>query len=230
MPYTLLASTNQPFIILTQGAQAVRIIVSTAMTGTGTITPYISLLYANPYQNVMIGATNGQIFDIIGATTLTDTQVSGSATTAAGVGNILSVAQFAQTIGAASGGSWAGIRTPTTFHTVQATASGNTAVWTPTTGKKFRLMRLMVQITGNATITSGAVLTVSFQDSTTATNIAIDSYIPASALTAADDFVSPWIDLGNGYLSAAANNVLNVNLSSALAAGNARIFVCGTEE
>jgi hypothetical protein len=91
-------------------------------------------------------------------------------------------------------------------------------------------MRLMVQITGNATITSGAVLTVSFQDSTTATNIAMDCFVPASALTAADDFISPWIDLGNGYLSAAANNVLNVNLSSALAAGNARIFVCGTEE
>lgn len=122
------------------------------------------------------------------------------------------------------------VRQPNFFKTASATASGNTALWTPTAGKKFRLMRFMVQITGNATTAAGAVVTVSFQDAAAAMNIATDSFIPTAALTAADDFVSPWVDLGNGFLSAAANNILNINLSSALTAGNVRVTCCGTEE
>ena len=38
------------------------------------------------------------------------------------------------------------------------------------------------------------------------------------------------IDLGNGYLSTAANNVLQVNLSAALSAGKVRVTAVGTEE
>lgn len=122
-------------------------------------------------------------------------------------------------------------RIPNIFKTAQATASGNTALWTPTSGKKFRLMRFMVQVTGNALTSGGAVITVSFQDSSSALNIAMDVFVPAStAFSNGDDFISPWVDLGNGFLSAAANNVLNVNLSAALTAGNVRVTCCGTEE
>lgn len=122
-------------------------------------------------------------------------------------------------------------RTPVIFKTAQATVAGNTALWTPTAGKKFRLMRFMIQITGQSTMAVAGTLTVSFQDGTTVTNIAVDSYIPASvAAPASEDFVSPWVDLDNGYLSGVANNVLNINLSAALTAGNVRVFCCGTEE
>jgi hypothetical protein len=38
------------------------------------------------------------------------------------------------------------------------------------------------------------------------------------------------VSMGNGYLSTLANNVLNVNLSVALVAGEVRVVVCGTEE
>ena len=38
---------------------------------------------------------------------------------------------------------------------------------------------------------------------------------------------SPWIDLGNGFLSSAANNVLNLNLSFALTGGVVNVIACG---
>jgi hypothetical protein len=43
-PYSLVASTNQPFLILTQGYVGVRADLSTAISGTGTVTPYWAAL------------------------------------------------------------------------------------------------------------------------------------------------------------------------------------------
>lgn len=118
-----------------------------------------------------------------------------------------------------------------TVKTASATASGNTAVWTPTAGKKFRLMRFRVMITANAATAGGAVVTVKFQDATTDIASATDVYVPGTAVTTGlGAFSSEWIDLGNGVLSAATNNVLNVNLSAALTSGNVRVLVAGIEE
>lgn len=47
-PYTFVANTNQPFLILTQGYQQVRIKLSTTITGFGTVTPYVTALPYNP--------------------------------------------------------------------------------------------------------------------------------------------------------------------------------------
>jgi hypothetical protein len=122
---------------------------------------------------------------------------------------------------------------PTVFKTVQATASGNTAAWTPGSGNKFRLLAYRIILTDNVATSGGAVITVSFQDSTTGMPIAHDVYVPAAAIAApvGAAYDSGFVSLGSfGILSAAANNVLNVNLSAALSAGNARIQVAGTEE
>jgi hypothetical protein len=128
---------------------------------------------------------------------------------------------------------------PTIYKTVSVTAgtSGNSAVWTPTAGKKFQLMRF--QITGcNLTATAASVVTLSFQDA--AVGITIGTYevlLPAVA-TATDvlfggnlNLSDGWIDLGNGILSSTINNVLNLNVSSAPAGatGNYRVNVAGIE-
>lgn len=143
--------------------------------------------------------------------------------------NVLGALQFALSSGSNVNAA-VGLRTPQVFKTVQATASGNTALWTPTSGKKFRLMRYRVQVTGNAATSGGAVVTISFQDSATGLPFAHDLFLPSTGGTTMQGYDSGWIDLGNGYLSTTANNVLNVNLSAALSAGNVRVQVCGTEE
>ena len=122
-------------------------------------------------------------------------------------------------------------RTPVIFKSVQANAAGNTALWTPAAGTKFRLMRYRVEVTGNATLAAGAVLTIKLLDAAADTNQTSDSFVPGAAVsTQGCQYQSGWIDLGNGLLSAAANNVLNVNLSAALTAGNVRVDAIGTEE
>lgn len=132
----------------------------------------------------------------------------------------------------ASNGSTVFFKIPNIFKTAQATASGNTALWTPTSGKKFRLLKLYVQVTAAAALASAGVLTITFQDSSTGIPIAFDVYLPASSISAplGDAFSSGWIDLGNGVLSATANNVLNINLSGTVSTGNVRVTCCGTEE
>jgi hypothetical protein len=158
--------------------------------------------------------------------------LAGNATT-----QVLAVATYvAQTSGNTS---CVLLRTPAIFKTatVVATAAGNTAVWTPAAGKKFRLMRF--QITGvNLAATAATVITISFQDNVTGITIGTyDVLLPAIA-TATDvlaggiQYISDWIDLGNGIISAVANNVLNANVSATVAGatGSFRYNVCGTEE
>lgn len=52
LPYTLVQSTNKPFLIDLNGAQALRIKLSTAITGSATVTPNYALLNYNPLDNV----------------------------------------------------------------------------------------------------------------------------------------------------------------------------------
>jgi hypothetical protein len=93
----------------------------------------------------------------------------------------------------------------------------------------------MIQIPANVSLAARAVLSVGLQDGTTDLKLTFDSYVGQTAPveTASSEqpnFNTSWIDLGNGILSAAANNVLNINLSGALAAGAVRVTCCGTEE
>jgi hypothetical protein len=128
------------------------------------------------------------------------------------------------------------LRTPNVFKTasVSAATTGNSAVWTPTSGKKFRLMRFQITAQGLAATATG-VVTVSFQDATTGITIGtydVDVPAVANVVSGVTNISGAWIDLGNGFLSAAANNVLNFNISAAGAGtvGTYRINVCGTEE
>lgn len=122
------------------------------------------------------------------------------------------------------------LRTPTVFKTVKLTATGN--VWTPASGKRFRILHVFWQVTGEATLAAAGDLDVQFQDGAgNNIGIAFTTYVPANPVTSAFGDVTDQIDLhGNGYLSTTANNILVANLSAALTAGAVRINVEGTEE
>lgn len=201
-PYTLVTNTNQSFLIQTTGYVTIRLRLSTAITGTGTVTPYINTTAYDPlpldsgiYSETSPALANGQAAAI---------QLDNAG----------------------------GLRvaSPTAFHSAQATSSGSTAIWTPATGKKFRLQQFRIQVTGDATISAGGVVTIELLDGSTDLNLTHDVFVPATAFSLGDDFDSGWVDLGAGLQSATANNVLNVSLSTALSAGNVRVIAGGIEE
>jgi len=168
------------------------------------------------------------------------TATSGAVLAPNGTHQVLSVGMWVATDG--SNIKFAGLRTPTVFKTISTQATGNTAVWTPT-GKKFRLMRFMIDVMANA-LTAGGNLTISLNDAGTALNanvpaasnttnggVSFTAFVPSSAITNVfGGYSTGWIDLGNGYISAAAGNALNINLSAAVTVGLVNIIVCGTEE
>jgi len=120
---------------------------------------------------------------------------------------------------------------PTSFVTVSATASGNTAVWTPVAGKKFRLIGYSIQATANVATAGGAAIDVVFRDGSTNMGMGFSFFAPSAAgTTFGGGNGTGWITLRNGYVSKVADNVLNVNLSAALTAGNIRVNVIGIEE
>jgi hypothetical protein len=233
------ASSNVGWVVNVAGWTAFRIRLSSAIVGTTTLNLGIQATAgATTPLPVVQGTVTGNVRSIVAAGALADNQLNtnffGSATS---VSEPLLVADsvyggaFSGAANAALQG-WSKRRTPTVFKTVQATASGNTAVWTPGSGNKFRLLKVFVELTDNASIASGAVVTISFQDSSTAMPIAFDVFIPTTAVTTViGDGLEQELDLGAfGILSAAANNVLNVNLSTVLATGNVRVIAMGTEE
>lgn len=57
-PFTFVAATNSPFLILVQGYQQIRFRLSTLISGTGTVTPFWTLLSTNPFAgNTSIAGT-----------------------------------------------------------------------------------------------------------------------------------------------------------------------------
>jgi hypothetical protein len=101
---------------------------------------------------------------------------------------------------------------------------GDTAVWTPSTGKRFRWMGFSVVVDPATTTAAGSLVTI--KDGATI----IDDVIALPVAASNIPFRSFGFLQGNGYLSTAVGNVLNVNLSAAATAGGVYVNVWGTEE
>jgi hypothetical protein len=114
-------------------------------------------------------------------------------------------------------------RTPTFFKFLGVTsASGSTALWTPTAGKRFRLMGGTIIVP--STSTSAANVVSSLLDSAT-------GFMNVAAIGTTTGGIAYNLSLpANGYLSSAVGNVLNLNNSAAYTAGGITISVWGTEE
>lgn len=131
-----------------------------------------------------------------------------------------------------NGATWDRQRAANIFRHNAATAANSTAVWTPAAGKKFRLLGFELTITRDATVAVAGVVTVNLIDAAGTIIYSTGVYVPIAA-TPGNLPAGPLssIDLGKiGYLSALANNVLNINLSVALVTGSVQVNVRGTEE
>ncbi len=117
-------------------------------------------------------------------------------------------------VNSVSGAGGALVWTANVFKTVSATVITNeTTVWTPASGKKFRLLGWYLA----QGVATGAI---TLRDNTGGSTIVI---IPQHTVGVGIDFRLP----GNGYLSAAANNVLTAQgVSTETITG----FFFGTEE
>jgi hypothetical protein len=117
-------------------------------------------------------------------------------------------------------GEW--LRTPGTFKLASASAANDTALWTPAGGKKFRLMGFTWTIPNTATSAAGTVITL--RDS------AADIFNIITIGTTTAGYSGVLVLPANGYLSAAADQVLNIHLSAALTVGVIAFSAFGTEE
>lgn len=113
-----------------------------------------------------------------------------------------------------NGATWDRIRMATKFINLNAVGVGTEAtIWTPSAGKKFRLMGFV--------LTQGVITgTVLLKDNTAGSTILI---IPPNTVAV----VMPSVFIGNGILSAAANNVLT---ATGVATETLTGFLFGTEE
>jgi hypothetical protein len=140
------------------------------------------------------------------------------------------VATLGAQYGLVTSTTWDRLRTPKIFNTANGSSVGNNAIWTPGSGKKFRLMRYKLSAPSNTAQTTGGELTMTWYDGGSATAIYETAYVPAAGGTTLGGWSTGWVDLGNGILSATSNNILNINLSASLTAGNIRCIVAGIEE
>lgn len=118
------------------------------------------------------------------------------------------------------------IRIANVYKSVLATAAGNTIVWTPTAGEAFRVMGYTISVAG--TMAATGVNLIKLTDGAGGTVIAQHQATVSVTTPSGDTQIGA--DLGQGFLSAAVNNVLNVNLGTAMATGGVAVNVWGTEE
>lgn len=116
----------------------------------------------------------------------------------------------------ASGSGWDRVRLASVIKTVAAvaiTAGTGATIWTPAAGKKFRLMGWSLSVSAGASLIFGDNL--------------VGTVILRTELQAAAGISQNPHGFGNGYLSAAANNVLKLD---ATATATVSGYVFGTEE
>jgi hypothetical protein len=158
-------------------------------------------------------AYNGATFDRLrSASTLTDAQA----------GDIGSLVNAGRVYGY-NGATWDRMRVANVFKSAVITAAGSIALWTPTAGKKFRLMGYTLSVAG--TLAAGAIEVIQLLDAA-AVIARHGAFVPAAV--ASDTQIGA--DWGQGYLSTTINNVLNVNLGTAFTAGAVYVTAWGTEE
>lgn len=124
-------------------------------------------------------------------------------------------------------------RTPTTFVQANAVGAGNSTVWTPAAGKRYRLLGFSIYAPSHVAAAVATLLGTNLKDSGGQVIFAGTTFVPAASVTTTPGtvLIVPPFDLpGNGFLSPAIGNALQLNLSAAINVGQIWISAWGTEE
>lgn len=109
---------------------------------------------------------------------------------------------------------------PLVFHNAINGGNAIVAVWTPAAGKRFQLLKIILSV--NGTLAAGASTIVNLLDGAANIGFAI-ALVPGASLNTSQVVQ---IDLpGDGYVSAADGQALNVYVAATLLTGN---IVCTT--
>lgn len=115
------------------------------------------------------------------------------------------------------------IRVANIFRTVVADTAGDTTIWTPAAGRRFRLMGYAISVAG--TVASLGVQTIALSDSSDT----FANHLAAVGATVLGDS-QLGADLGQGALSQTADDPLVITLGTTMTAGGVAVNVWGTEE
>ena len=120
--------------------------------------------------------------------------------------------------------------TPNVIRSVKASNAGNTAIWSPSSGKRFVLLAYTISATSNIAAAVAGILDVALIDGASNTQLGDSLFIPG---TAGSNFLNTTSEglilLGSGYTSGVVGNVLSVNLSFALTSGVIHVLALGRE-
>ena len=118
-------------------------------------------------------------------------------------------------------------RTPTVWKSALISANGSTAIWTSAVGKKARLMGIRITLINATTAAAACLLKV--LDVAADTGIGVQICGAAMGAVGTSSIIVNETYM-NGYLMAATNTAININLSSVLAVAGVFVQVWGTEE
>lgn len=119
------------------------------------------------------------------------------------------------------------VRTPTVWKSALIVNNGSTPIWTSGVGKKARLMGIRATLINGTTAAAACLLKV--LDVAADTGIGVQICGAALGAVGTSSIIVNETYL-NGYLMAATNTAININLSSALAVAGVFVQVWGTEE
>lgn len=213
---TQMAQTGMMSFVAPMFARYVRL--STTATTTGTYTMQVVGSNAPPMPSNSTSFTTS----VKGLVSPGDSSI--------GPGSSLPVVSYAMGFRGTAAGYWDRIRVPSIVKSGIFSAGGNNALWTPTTGLKFRLMRYKLNVSTLASHATGTDIVFQFNDGNTNSGIVEACYVPATSSPVFGSWSTGWVDLGNGYLSSTVNNVLNLNLNTPFVNGQVRVVCCGMEE
>jgi hypothetical protein len=198
-------------------------IVGTVKDDDGIDIPLSAVVLVDPTQNPALIGNCGMYINAQDGTHPAETGIPGVGSSA---GYGLRVLSYNYVWDASINSSFA-LRTPTVFKTTALiTAAGDTVVWAATAGKKHRIMGYNIELAAGTTAAAGSVLTLVDDATTVSTHPICGAALAASPNVVLANVVYP----GNGYLQAAVNKDIKINLSTVLAVGGVSINIYGTEE